>query len=167
MKIPRWVGVTAGVALVGAGLVTALLLNTDVPSPGVSAAAPAGQPVAADDAVQRALHAGKPTVAEFGANACAQCREMKPVLEALRREHGERIAVVNVDLIAQREHNYIGRYGIQLMPTQIFFDAQGREIGRNLGKLSGAEILARLQVQGAPAVPPTPAAPPQGVGSSL
>jgi thioredoxin 1 len=161
MTIARWVGVTAGVALVGAGLVTALLVNTDVPAPQVSAAAPAGQPAAADDAVQRALRAGKPTVAEFGANACAQCREMKPVLEALRREHGERIAVVNVDLIAQREVNYIGRYGIQLMPTQIFFDAQGREIGRNLGKLSGAEILARLQVSGAPA------ARPQGTGGPL
>lgn len=161
MKLARWVGATAGVALVGVGLVTALVLNTDVPPPAVSAAAPAGQAAAADDAVQRALRAGKPTVAEFGANACAQCREMKPVLEALRREHGERIAVVNVDLIAQREVNYIGRYGIQLMPTQIFFDAQGREIGRNLGKLSGAEILTRLQVSGAPAVPP------QGTGGSL
>ena len=40
------------------------------------------------DAVQRALRLGKPTVVEFGANACATCRDMKPVLEALRREHG-------------------------------------------------------------------------------
>ncbi|MDO9074734.1 MAG: thioredoxin domain-containing protein [Rubrivivax sp.] len=154
MKIARWVGVTGSVALVGAGLVTALVLNTEVPTPVAGATAPAGQPVAAHDAVQRALRAGKPTVAEFGANACAQCREMKPVLEALRREHGDRIAVVNVDLIAQREHNYIQRYGIQLMPTQIFFDAQGREIGRNLGKLTGEEILVRLQVAGTPATPP-------------
>jgi thioredoxin 1 len=85
-----------------------------------------------EDAVQQALRAGKPTVAEFGANACAACREMKPVLEALRREHGERIAVVDVDLIKQ------------LMPTQVFFDAQGRETGRHLGTISAAEILARL-----------------------
>jgi len=147
MRIASWVGVTAGVALLGAGLVTALRLNTEASAP-VSAALPAGQPVAGDDAVQRALRAGKPTVAEFGANACVQCRAMKPVLEALRREHGARIAVVNVDLIAQKEANYIQRYRIQLMPTQVFFDAQGREIGRNLGKISGEEILARLQGQG-------------------
>lgn len=165
MKIARWLGVTAGVALVGAGLVTALVLNTEVPATTVSAAAPAGQPAAADDVVQRALRAGKPTVAEFGANACAQCREMKPVLEALRREHGERIAVVNVDLIAQKEANYIQRYGIQLMPTQIFFDAQGREIGRNLGKLSGEEILARLQLKRASAMQPPSAQPATGRGS--
>ncbi len=166
MKIARWVGVTAGVALVGAGLVTSLVLNTDLPAPAVTAVTQVGQPAVADDAVQRALRAGKPTVAEFGANACVQCREMKPVLEALRREHGERIAVVNVDLIAQREHNYIQRYGIQLMPTQIFFDAQGREIGRHLGKLSGEEILARLQVTDETAAPP-PMPPPREAGGSL
>jgi len=166
MKITRWVAVTGSVALVGAGLLTALVLNTELPAPVVAGATTAGQPDTADDAVQHALRAGKPTVAEFGANACVQCREMKPVLEALRREHGERIAVVNVDLIAQKEANYIQRYRIQLMPTQIFFDAQGREIGRNLGKLSGEEILARLLVPGAPSVQP-PAAQRATAGSSL
>jgi len=157
MKLPWWLGVTAGLLLVGAGLVTALLVSTEVPAP-MSAALPAGQAAAADDAVQQALRAGKPTVAEFGANACVQCREMKPVLEALRREHGERIAVVSVDLIAQKEANYIQRYRIQLMPTQVFFDARGREIRRNLGKISGEEILARLQGQGATGTP-APGAP--------
>ena len=110
-------------------------------------AAPAAAPAApAADAVQRALAAGKPTVVEFGANACASCREMKPVLAALRREHSERISVVEVDLIAQKhEADYIRRYRIALMPTQVFFDARGRETGRNMGKISGAEILARLE----------------------
>ena len=97
------------------------------------------------DVVQQAMQIGKPTVAEFGANACAACREMKPVLEALRREHGERITVVDVDVIAQKEAGYIRRYGIQLMPTQVFFDAQGRETGRHMGTISAEEILARLE----------------------
>jgi thioredoxin 1 len=146
------------VLLVAAGLVTALVVTTEPPAP-MSTALPAGQAAAVDDAVQHALRAGKPTVAEFGAKACAQCREMKPVLDALQRGHGERIAVVNVDLIKHKEANYIQRYGIQLMPTQIFFDAQGREIGRNLGKISGPEILARLQVQGSTGAPAAPGAP--------
>jgi thioredoxin 1 len=100
----------------------------------------------AGDVVQQALSAGKPTVAEFGANACAACREMKPNLEALRRDHGERISVVDVDLIAQKHMGYLQRYRIQLMPTQVFFDAQGRETSRHMGKISADEILARLEV---------------------
>ena len=81
---------------------------------------------------------------EFGANACASCREMKPILDALQRDHGERIAVLNVDLLKMR--GYTTRYRIQLMPTQVYFDAQGREIGRTMGKVSAEEILARLGV---------------------
>ena len=143
----RFAVVMAGVALAGLGLVTALLVNTEASAP-VSAAPSPGQATAADDVVQRALRVGKPTVAEFSANACASCREMKPILAALRRDHGERIAVVNVDLLAQKEADYIQRYRIQLMPTQVFFDAQGREIGRHMGKISGEDILARLQPGG-------------------
>lgn len=126
-----------GVLVVGIGLGTAVVTLS---GPATSTAS-----APAEDAVQQALRAGKPTVVEFGANACASCREMKPVLEALRRGHGQHIAVVEVDLIAQRQMGYIQRYRIQLMPTQVFYDAQGRETGRHMGTISGAEILARLE----------------------
>jgi thioredoxin 1 len=101
------------------------------------------------DPVLKALEAGKPAVIEFGANACVSCREMKPVLAALAQSHGDRITVADVDILKERE--YISRYQIRLMPTQIFFDAQGQEIGRHMGKISGDEILARL---GLPAAQP-------------
>jgi thioredoxin 1 len=101
------------------------------------------------DEVEKTLRLGKPAVVEFGANACATCRDMKPILEALRREHGERISVLDVDILKTRA--YIARYRIQLMPTQVFFDAKGREIGRNMGKISGGEMLDRLGV--APTAP--------------
>ena len=99
---------------------------------------------AAGDAVQQALNVGKPVVVEFGANACAACREMKPILEALRREQGERISIIDVDLFAQKHMGYLQRYRIQLMPTQVFFDSKGRETSRHMGKISAGEILARL-----------------------
>jgi len=99
---------------------------------------------AADDAVQQALRLGKPVVAEFGSNSCVSCREMKPVLGALAREHGERMTVVDIDLL--KTTGYVSRYKIQLMPTQVFFGADGRETGRHMGKISGDEILARLNV---------------------
>lgn len=104
-------------------------------------AVPGGQ-VAAPDAVQRILLAGKPTVVEFGANNCVSCREMKPVLQALARD--PRIAVVDVDILKERD--YISRYQIRLMPTQVFYNAKGEETGRNLGKISGEDILVRLGV---------------------
>ena len=111
----------------------------------------AGVAIAAEsDVVQRALRLGKPAVVEFGANACASCREMKPVLEALEREHGERITVVNVDILKAR--SYIARYSIQLMPTQVFFDAQGREIGTVMSPCATPALIAALALAGSGAL---------------
>ena len=98
----------------------------------------------AGDVVQQALRLGKPVVAEFGATSCESCREMKLVLGALAREHGDRVTVVDIDLL--KNTGYAARYRIQLIPTQLFFDVQGRELGRHMGKISGNEILARLNV---------------------
>lgn len=97
------------------------------------------------DAVVQALAAGKPTVVEFGANNCVSCREMKPVLHALAQD--PRITVTDVDILKERA--YISRYQIQLMPTQVFYDVQGRETGRHMGKISGDDILARLGLSSA------------------
>jgi thioredoxin 1 len=146
MKAGTLAATVAGLLALGIGLSAALVSQTGPASQGATAPSPGGAMTFVQDVVQQALAAGKPTVAEFGANACAACREMKPVLEALRRNHGERIAVVNVDLIAQKEADYLRRYRIQLMPTQVFFDAQGRETGRHLGRISAEQILAQLQV---------------------
>jgi thioredoxin 1 len=94
------------------------------------------------DAVQSALVRGKPTVVEFGSVNCGSCREMKPILAELQRAHGTTLTVVDIDVLKERQ--YLTRYRIQLMPTQVFFDAQGREIGRHMGKITGDEILAHL-----------------------
>jgi len=51
------------------------------------------------DEVQETLRLGKPTVVEFGANACATCRDMKPVG---RISGGEILARLRVDLAERR-----------------------------------------------------------------
>lgn len=72
---------------------------------------------------------------------------MKPVLAALAQSHGDRITVLDLDIL--KERHLIGQFQIRLMPTQVFFNAQGQEIGRHMGKISGDAILARLGVAAA------------------
>jgi thioredoxin 1 len=112
-------------------------------SSGCAPGEPAVPATGADDAVQQALRAGKPTVVEFGADNCSSCKAMKPVLAQLARAHGDRMGVLDINLL--RHGDYISRYKIMLMPTQVFFDAQGRETGRHMGKISAEEMLARLE----------------------
>lgn len=135
LKPIRWWGVAGLLLALLAGVAMYLQRAQEPAAPEVGATT---------DPVALALAAGKPAVIEFGANACVSCREMKPVLAALAQSHGDRITVADVDILKERD--YIGRYQIRLMPTQVFFDAQGRETGRHMGKISGEDILARLGV---------------------
>jgi len=110
----------------------------------------ADAPAAATDLVEQALRqgqaAGVPTVIEFGANACAACREMKPILAQLASTQARRLQVVDVDVL--RERAYLARYDIRILPTQVFFDATGAETSRHMGVIDGTGILARVGLAG-------------------
>lgn len=136
--------IAATVALVF-GLWSYASNRTTAPEAGVASSSEA-----LPDAVQKTLSIGKPTIIEFGANNCVSCREMKPVLHALAQD--PRIAVADVDIL--KERNYISRYQIRLMPTQVFYDEKGVETGRHMGKISGEEILAHLGIVDSSAVTP-------------
>lgn len=65
---------------------------------------------------------------------------MKPILYALAQD--PRIAVADVDILKERA--YISKYQIHLMPTQVFYNAQGVETGRHMGKISTEDIRTQL-----------------------
>jgi thioredoxin 1 len=141
--MPWWRG-AAGISLIvsalaatGLGLLSYASSRSATATNGVAASG-----ATSPDAVTQILAVGKPTVVEFGANNCVSCREMKPVLHALAQD--KRIAVADIDILKERD--YISRYQIRLMPTQVFYDAHGREIGRHMGKISGEDVLSRLGV---------------------
>ncbi|WP_126444913.1 thioredoxin family protein [Sulfuricystis multivorans] len=92
--------------------------------------------------VANATASGLPTIAEFGAAACASCREMKIVLDSVARKTAGKAHVLVIDI--SKDYEAAQAFRIQLMPTQVFFDAKGKEIGRHMGKLTEAEIMARL-----------------------
>jgi len=94
--------------------------------------------------VQNATASGLPTIAEFGAATCASCREMKVVLDGVARRTQGRAHVLVIDIT--KDWDAAQMFRIQLMPTQVFFDTNGREVGRHMGKLSEAEVIARLGI---------------------
>lgn len=98
--------------------------------------------------VQNAVASGLPTIVEFGAVGCASCREMKIVLDSVAQHTQGRANVLNIDISKDFEAQDI--YQIRLIPTQVFFDAQGRETGRHMGILTEAEVIARLGLDDTP-----------------
>ena len=96
--------------------------------------------------LEEALSNGKPTVAEFGAATCIPCKRMKPILEELAAEYGDRLNMSFVDVFKQPD--LANRYEISLIPTQIFFDTSGQRIASHVGFWPKEDILAYLEELG-------------------
>jgi len=96
--------------------------------------------------LEEALSNGKPTVAEFGAATCIPCRRMKPVLEELIAEHGDKLNLSFVDV--RNRSDLARKYRIELIPTQVFFDSGGQEVSRHVGFWPKEDVLAHLQELG-------------------
>lgn len=96
--------------------------------------------------LEKALSNGKPTLAEFGWRECIPCKQMKPVLEELAVEYEGKVNVLIVEIPFHED--LAEKYGIMVMPVQIFFDSTGREVARHAGFLPKAQIIAQLQIMG-------------------
>lgn len=92
--------------------------------------------------VANATASGLPTIAEFGAKTCASCREMEVILDSVSRKTLGKAHVLVIDI--SKDYEAAKAFQIRLMPTQVFFDAQGREVGRHMGPLPETEVIARL-----------------------
>ena len=103
-------------------------------------------PSASDAVVKQALTSGKPTVADFGARSCIPCKKMAPILEELSSELSGKANVLFTDV--WKDDTIAGRYRIQMIPTQIFFNAKGQEIKRHMGFIEKADILKELKALG-------------------
>ena len=97
--------------------------------------------------------AGLPRLLDLGSTTCIPCKMMAPILEELKKEYAGRLQVEFVDVMANPDA--ATPYKISLIPTQIFFDASGKERFRHEGFFSKEDILAKWKELGVdlPAAP--------------
>ncbi|MBE0433824.1 thioredoxin family protein [candidate division WOR-3 bacterium] len=100
----------------------------------------------ADNPLSRALRTKRPVVADFGRGTCIPCKMMEPILKKLQKDYEGRAEILILDV---GEYAALSRkYRIMMIPTQIFFDAGAKEIGRHQGFMSEADIVAQLKKMG-------------------
>lgn len=97
---------------------------------------------------------GRPRLVALGAGQCIPCKKMQPDLAELRENYSGAMELVYIDVWKDREAG--AQYGIQSIPTQIFYDPSGNELFRHVGYYSKDDILAKWQELGLP-LQPTPA----------
>ena len=93
---------------------------------------------------------GKPlvTFVELGSVKCIPCRQMQPVMKAIEEKYGTQISVVFHDVWKAEQREYADKYGIKVIPTQVFLDKDGKEFFRHEGFFPEAEIDKLLEKRG-------------------
>lgn len=87
-----------------------------------------------------------PHLLDLGAGKCIPCRMMKPILETLTNEYAGRMRITFIDVWENPDAGE--KYGIRIIPTQIFYDAQGKELFRHQGFYSKEDILSKWKELG-------------------
>ena len=82
-----------------------------------------------------------PQMIDLGAGKCVPCKLMKPILDELKRDYKEQFKVTFIDVWENPEE--ARKYKINLIPTQIFYDASGKELSRHEGFFSKEDILGK------------------------
>ncbi len=91
---------------------------------------------------------GMVTMVDVGADRCIPCKMMAPILEEVRKEYEGRAVVAFVDV--WKFPDRAEPFGVRVIPTQIFYDATGREVMRHEGfmdKDAIAKVFRRLGVK--------------------
>lgn len=89
---------------------------------------------------------GLPKMVDVGADKCIPCIKMAPILDQLREDFAGRMEVQFVDVWKRKEE--AAKYAVRMIPTQIFYAADGKELYRHTGFYSRGEILGKWQELG-------------------
>ena len=87
-----------------------------------------------------------PRLVDLGADKCIPCKMMAPTLEELKSEYKGKLEVVFIDVWKNPQEG--PKYKIRVIPTQIFFDVDGKELFRHEGFFSKEDILAKWKKLG-------------------
>ncbi len=84
---------------------------------------------------------GLPKLIDLGAEKCIPCKMMAPILEELKKDYAGKMEVEFIDVWKMPEE--AGLYGVRMIPTQIFYGPDGKELFRHSGFIAKEDILAK------------------------
>lgn len=87
-----------------------------------------------------------PKLLDLGSTKCIPCKMMVPVLDELSKEYKGQLDVQFIDI--SKNPSAASKYKIQSIPTQILFDANGKEVYRHAGFFPKNDILKAFSDHG-------------------
>lgn len=87
-----------------------------------------------------------PLLLDLGSEKCVPCKMMAPVLASLKADCAGKLDVVFIDVWVNPDAGR--KYGVGMIPTQIFYNAEGNELFRHAGFYSREDILKKWKELG-------------------
>jgi thioredoxin 1 len=88
------------------------------------------------------------TFVELGSVNCIPCKAMQKVMKAVEEKYGSQLNIVFYDVWKEEQAHYAQDYNIRLIPTQVFLDANGKELMRHEGYFPENDIDTFLKSKG-------------------
>jgi thioredoxin 1 len=88
------------------------------------------------------------TFVELGSVSCVPCRMMQPILRDIENTYPGQVKVVFYDVWTEEGKPYVKKFGIRVIPTQIFLDARGAEYFRHEGFFPREKLIEVLRTKG-------------------
>jgi len=99
-----------------------------------------------DGVLNKAKAEGKIVMLELGSVGCIPCEQMKPVMARLSETYKGKLDVIFVDV--KKDHDAARRFGVYMIPVQVFLDTNGKEFHRHVGFYAYEEIAPVLKKAG-------------------
>jgi len=87
-----------------------------------------------------------PRLVDLGAGKCIPCKMMKPILDDLKMNYAGTFKTEFIDV--WEDADAAKPYNINLIPTQIFYGVDGKELFRHEGFFSKEDILGKWKELG-------------------
>lgn len=89
---------------------------------------------------------GQITLVDLGSHSCIPCKMMAPILEKLTKDYNGKAAIIFIDVWANKEQ--AKHFKVSAIPTQIFFDTDGKEVYRHQGFMAEEDIVHQFTTMG-------------------
>lgn len=90
----------------------------------------------------------KVTFIELGSVRCIPCQQMQVVMKSIEGKYGDQVKIVFYDVWTEAGKPYADKYGIKLIPTQVFLDQNGQEYFRHEGYFPEQDVVKILNEKG-------------------